>query len=311
MNRLPVLIRKEFQEYKGMFIYLPLVLTALMLVVILSGLTFTGSMDLHKYDVYMSNTQNRSSSSNSDFIVMQPFSGAAMQRLAAASPERREEIISGALLGLSVPLLIALWIVTYVYPLGTLYAERKERSILFWKSMPVSDSETVISKLVCITLVVPAIYLLCIMFLQGVGLLVASISAMHASVPAMKTLVVPSHLLWHWFNEAGYLLLNSIWFLPLYAWLLLVSAWARTVPAVWALLVPFAIILLERIFTPWRWFGHWISSHGWPVGFSAHEGLNAVASYHLMLNGDMIFSLAMTAVMLYGAIYLRGRTDEI
>lgn len=311
MNQTIVLIRKELQENRGMFVFLPLVLSALMLAVILSGVTLSGIVDQRSFRLDTNQIHESYMSSRRENVAVQPFSGAAMQHLAMLSPEGRAKVLSDAYVGMSAPLLVALWIVVFIYPLGTLYGERKDRSVLFWKSMPVSDAKTVLVKLLCVTLLVPAIYLVCIMFVHTLALLVASISAARQSLPVWPLLWAPSHLPMRWLNDAGYLLLNSIWFLPMYAWLLLVSAWAKTLPAAWALVVPFALVLVERIFTPFDWFGHWVGRFAWPLGFSERLMLDTAGCLQLMLNGQMLISLAIAAAMLYGAIYMRGRTNEI
>ena len=293
-----------------MFVYVPLILTALSLVLILSGLRVSGTIDISQYSEQIQQ-QTGQQISNRREVAIQPFSSAAMQHLASMSPPAREHVLRKAYIGLSLPLLVALWTVVFTYPLMTLYNERKDRSILFWKSMPVSDFTTIMVKLACVTLVVPAIYFACVVFVHLSGLLVASISAQRASVPVWDTLWAPSHLMSLWFNGAGYLLMNSIWFLPMYAWLFLVSAWARTVPLAWAAVVPFGLVVLERLFTPFHWVSAWISHYSWPLGLWQKQILSVSGSLPLMLNLQMLVSLAIAALMLYGAITMRGRTDEI
>ena len=308
MNRLMILIRKELQQHRGMFIILPLALTAIMAVVILGGVTTTIVSDGHSYNI---SADRSDAMPDQEQGGIRSFYGTAIQKLAAMDPVRREHVLEQTLNGLAAPLLISLALVVFVYLVMTLHDERKDRSILFWKSMPVSDAMTVIARLVSITLVVPAIYLGCIMLVHLVALVVASFNAMHQSVPVWQTVWEPAHVLVRWFNYAGYLVLNSIWSLPWYAWLLLVSAWARSVPVAWAILVPFFLSVLEKVFTPSHWLSHWMWVSSLPLGLGQGVTLNAGGAMQLLMTPVTVFGLVAAAAMLYGAIRIRGRTDEI
>src|SRR3982074_3611727 len=72
-----------------------------------------------------------------------------------ASPESRVGMFTLMLWGQSVPQYLVMVIVLSFYLMDCLYQERKDRSILFWKSLPVSDANTVISKLLVAVVVVP------------------------------------------------------------------------------------------------------------------------------------------------------------
>ena len=67
----------------------------------------------------------------------------------------RAAALSFTMIGLAVSFIIAMWILTIFYTLDALYAERKDRSILFWRSIPVTDSETVVSKLLTALVTIP------------------------------------------------------------------------------------------------------------------------------------------------------------
>ena len=308
MNRLTVLVRKELQQHRGMFIILPLALAAIMTIVILGGVTTTVIPGEHGYTIQADRGDEVPGESRGG---IQSFYGTAIQKLAAMKPAKREDVLEQTLGGLAAPLLVTLALVVFIYLVMTLHDERKDRSILFWKSMPVSDAMTVISRLVCITLVVPAIYLACIMLVHLVALAVASFNAMHQSVPVWQTVWEPAHILVRWFNYAGYLVLNSFWSLPWYAWLLLVSAWARSVPVAWAILVPFFLAVLEKVLTSSHWLSHWMWVSSLPLGLGQGVVLHAGGSMHLLMTPVMIFGLVVAGLMLYGAIRIRGRTDEI
>ena len=72
-----------------------------------------------------------------------------------AGDVERRAALTGFFLGTSWVFLVALMFLTVFYSLDSLYAERKDKSILFWRSMPATDAETVISKLLTAAIVIP------------------------------------------------------------------------------------------------------------------------------------------------------------
>lgn len=138
-------------------------------------------------------------------------------------------------------------IVTVVYCLGALHNERGDRSILFWKSLPVSDLTTVVAKASIPMLILPLITFAVLVVTQGIMMLVASAMMLSrgagAAAPWMHTPLLPlwAAMLYH------LLTVHALYYAPLYAWLLLVSAWARRAPILWATLPVAAILIVERL----------------------------------------------------------------
>jgi ABC-2 type transport system permease protein len=142
------------------------------------------------------------------------------------------------------------------YLLDCLHADRKDRSILFWKSLPISDTATVLSKLLTALIVIPLVYFV---LADLTSLLMAFIISVRASSSI-------GGALWHadlWFQLQVlwlYLIVTAaIWYLPIVAYLLVVSSWARRAVMLWALLPPFALILAER----WFFGTHVIAAQLW------------------------------------------------
>jgi ABC-2 type transport system permease protein len=150
------------------------------------------------------------------------------------------ELAAGLIMGTA-------FIVGIFYSLDALYGERRDRSILFWKSLPVSDLTTVLSKLTIPLIILPllsfviavvtqfAMLLLSSAVLLGSGLSVGTLSA------RMSFFHMSLMLLYH------ILTVHGLWYAPLYGWLLLVSAWAPRAPFIWAFLPPFVIWGVEKI----------------------------------------------------------------
>ncbi len=138
-------------------------------------------------------------------------------------------------------------IVGIFYSLDALYGERRDRSILFWKSLPVSDLTTVLSKLAIPIVILPLLSFAITVATQFIMLLLSS-AILAGSGVNIATLwreasffQVSFVLLYH------FLTVHGLWYAPLYGWLLLVSAWAPRAPFIWAFLPPFVICGLEKI----------------------------------------------------------------
>jgi ABC-2 type transport system permease protein len=144
------------------------------------------------------------------------------------------------------PIMFTTLLVGLFYCLDALHGERRDRSILFWKSLPVSDRTTVLSKAS-----IPLVVLPLIAFALSV---VAQIILLQVGSMALLGRGMRPAALW---TEARFfegllimiygLTVHVLWFAPIYGWLLLISAWARRAPFLWVVLPPLAISAVERI----------------------------------------------------------------
>jgi ABC-2 type transport system permease protein len=137
-------------------------------------------------------------------------------------------------------------IVAMFYCLDALHGERRDRSILFWKSLPVSDLTTVLAKAGIPLLVLPLIVFAIVVAMQ-LTMLLLSIATLLISGGGVATLCRQLPFFQLEFVLFYSLIVISLWYAPLYAWLLLVSAWARRTTFLWAVLPPLAIALVEFI----------------------------------------------------------------
>jgi ABC-2 type transport system permease protein len=145
----------------------------------------------------------------------------------------------------AVMFILTAFIVGLFYCLDALHGERRERSILFWKSLPVSDLTTVLSKAVVPLVVLPLVSFAIIVVTQ-LGMLLISTGALLPSGLAATT--------WTNFNlfRQSLILLYglvaiALWHAPIYGWALLVSGWARRATFLWAILPLLAIGFFEKI----------------------------------------------------------------
>src|SRR5204862_583254 len=139
------------------------------------------------------------------------------------------------------------FIVGIFYSLDALYGERRDRSILFWKSQPVSDLATVVSKLAIPLIILPLLSFAIAVVTQFTMLLLSSAALL---VSGLSVAAFWAHM--SFFHMSLILLyhiltVHGLWYAPIYGWLLLVSAWAPRAPFVWAFLPPFVIYVVEKI----------------------------------------------------------------
>ena len=211
-----------------------------------------------------------------------------------------------ALLLMGATMLVAIF-----YSVDALYSERRDRSILFWKSLPVSDLETVLAKASIPIVIMPLIAFTVTLITQVLMLLMAGARGgspwAHLSFGQMTWILFYHLVLGHGF-----------WYAPFWGWILLASAWARRAPFVWAALPLLAVGLLEKIVFNTSRFGRWVAyrlaadpAPGRPVGHQ-HQAMTMAnvtpfAWNEFFTSPGFWFGLALAAVFLYGAIRLRRR----
>jgi ABC-2 type transport system permease protein len=172
-------------------------------------------------------------------------------------PERRRAVLlldpAKARAGIEAPydvaaimLILTAFVVGLFYCLDALYGERRERSILFWKSLPVSDRTTVLSKTSVPLIVLPLVTFVIIVATQLLMLLWTSVVLVtHGMSPVSTWTYLPL------FQQSLILLYGlvviALWHAPIYAWALLFSGWARRATFLWAVLPLLAISIFEKI----------------------------------------------------------------
>ena len=153
------------------------------------------------------------------------------------------------------------------YCLDALHGERRDRSILFWKSLPVSDLTTVLSKAIIPFVILPLIIFVTTVVLQLIMLLMSS-AVLLATGAGVTTLWARLPLFQMQLVLLYGLIVLALWHAPIYAWLLLVSGWARRAAFLWAVLPLVAIGVFEWIAFHTSYFGSLM--HDRVGGFAAH-----------------------------------------
>jgi ABC-2 type transport system permease protein len=178
-----------------------------------------------------------------------------MRSLPANDPAAQHALLIKPFNFAPAPIMLTAFLVGFFYSLDALYGERRDRSILFWKSLPVSDRTSVLSKASIPLVVLPSIALLLslgtlvvLLFFSTMVLVMSGLSPfpLWSDVQVLQEPVIMVYGL----------TVHSLWFAPIYAWLLLVSVWSRRTPVLWAVLPPFAIGIVERIVFRSSYFGN-------------------------------------------------------
>jgi ABC-2 type transport system permease protein len=208
------------------------------------------------------------------------------------------------------------FIVGVFYCLDSLHGERRDRSILFWKSLPVSDLTTVLAKITIPLVVLPAISFAVVVVTQTVIFLISSIILLAHGISPLTTLAHTN------LPQCALILLYglvalSLWHTPTYSWMLLVSAWARRAAFLWAFLPAVAISFFERIvfgtnrfadFLKYR-FMNWAddafafrrSSHGQPI----LDSLSQLTPGRYLATPGLWVGLVFAVICLATAVRLR------
>jgi ABC-2 type transport system permease protein len=222
----------------------------------------------------------------------------------------RYEIAGALVMGTAI-------IVGIFYSLDALYGERRDRTIFFWKSLPVSDLITVLSKLAIPLVILPllsfaitiatqlAMLLMSSIILAGSGV---NIGALWRDASFLHVSVV---LLYH------LLTVHGLWYAPIYGWLLLVSAWAPRAPFLFAFLPPFVIYGVEKLAFNTSYFlsmiqnrlvgpGNALAPHAAQPDFMA-----TLIPHHFFDTPGLWTGLLVAAVFVFGAVRLRRNQGPI
>ena len=166
-----------------------------------------------------------------------------------AGDTERRAVLTGLFFGSSWLFLLGLGVLTVFYTLDSLYAERKDKSILFWRSLPVTDAETVIAKLLTALLLIPAVAVIAIIATHLVNLLITSawVSMRGGDAGVLIWGSVP--LFDNWLALTISIFGMAIWMSPFLGWFLFVSAFTKRSPLLMAFLPLILIPMIEGTFS--------------------------------------------------------------
>lgn len=231
--------------------------------------------------------------------------------------------------------LVAMGFVLFFYLLGSLYDDRRDRSVLFWKSLPLSDTQMVVAKVIAATLVAPVLALAIASLAYALFLLMTMVwAAFHGA--SMWPAISQAQPLRTFATLLLIIPLSMLWSLPTVGWLMLCSAWARSKPFLWATLLPLgawiAVTWLGLIAgkVPYSdamgpmiarilggtWQGGWLFSSADVSPTLVMGGETSLTTLHLANLGKVLTMPSMWVGAIAGiamvalAIWLRGRRIE-
>ena len=241
-----------------------------------------------------------------------------MRAALALAPVQQQEAIERPYLIVALLLMAVQLLVAVFYCLDALYGERRDRSVLFWKSLPVSDFATLLSKASIPILVLPLVTFAATAATQLIMLLASSavlagrgvsVATLWTHVPFFKVSLI---------NLYHLVAFHGFWYAPFYGWLLMVSAWAKRAPFLWATLPPVALGVVERIAFNTSHFGAMVLDRfaGGPVPAAPAGGMTmAMLGPHslgeFLVRPGLWIGLAVTAAFFFAAIQLRRHRGPI
>ena len=320
MKTMQWLLRREFWENRGGFFWAPVVAGGVFLVLFMLLLAIAqAAADRSHIQIGLVRLDS----------LLKSVDPSAMQAAAVG--------VDTLILTIVAMSMFVTAIVVFFYSLGAFFDERKDRSILFWKSLPLSDRDTGISKVLSATVVAPAIGFVA-GIVTGMGLLL--VLCMFAAFHGQNLFGL---VFWHAHPVRMTMLalttlpLYAIWALPTVGWLMLCSSWARAKPFLWALGVPLGagilvtfFDLMQAIERPNVWFWEHVVGRmlggTFPGGWLKHASIsfeNGIRTPDDMLNlatlGNFYSALGSAelwvgavagAAMLVAATRLRRWRDE-
>ena len=218
MKQLLMLVRRELWEFQSTFIKLPFLIGALLVLVgFCSTLYF---VENGGYPHLLNITMNSDTSYRNVVQLFTYF--------------------------VSTPFVIILWLMVANYCLACLFDDRKNQSILFWQSMPVSQFKVILSKCITAFVVAPLLTIVMVIITEFILLVFLSFFVAEFSLGHPLMLWDMTTLLVTWLRLSVAFFIHALWLFPIYAWFMFCSAYARKTPFKMAVTIPIVVMVIEK-----------------------------------------------------------------
>jgi ABC-2 type transport system permease protein len=237
-------IKKELWEFNSMLTWVPVTLAGVFIFIPLLGVILSG-VDMKELMIGLENLSQFQSS------------------------DRISEVFFVSAIALFSPFIAIGFIVQVYYFVTCLFDERRDQSVMFWRSLPVSDKMTIASKVLTGAIVIPVIFFMAATLLMLFILVLAVIACSVLSIGfdiSLWGMLAGADII----SGVGYIWLTlvpiAIWLLPLYSWLMLASIYANKAPFLWAVLPIVALLVIEGIVVHYLhlsqpFFGHFLMDY--------------------------------------------------
>jgi ABC-2 type transport system permease protein len=231
---------------------------------------------------------------------------AALEQLGVITDGMSGFSLAPLLMPAAIPYLIGLSFSVIGYLNSTLYQDRKDLSILFWQSMPVSDLKTVLSKVATVVLLAPAMLVVAMsaMFIifGGVIAIMGLLLGVDTIGPGQMLVAALYSLLLVYLS----CVLGALWLLPTIGWLLLFSAFARSLPFLWAVGTFILLIFLEDFVFGSQFLANWVESR---TGIYQYIVFRLEDFPGRLFDYDMLLGILLGSILITGAVLMRRFTD--
>jgi len=327
MNTQQIVIqaKRELWENKVGFIYAPLIITALILIVMSIGLVKISSSadaDADGFSFhYMDDRDSKGDGhgkGNGDSKGKKFGVPELLEKMSTQGDRVYGEIVTGVVYANTALLSITFFIVLLAYAHSCLFDDRKNRDILFWRSMPVSETTNVLVKLGFLLFSFPVFVLVLNVIVALFTLLCATVYFLveGLSISYLLTSIGHSDGLWSVFDVLGVSIFNMILLMPIIGFIFLASAYAKKSPFITTSLIPALLIVMDRVVN-------------YMTGINLHivDTLSSYFNLFLSFNPTVesgqgtslatvniagyLVSLALGALFVSGSIWLRNNRYEI
>ena len=233
-----------------------------------------------------------------------------------ATPESKTAVIRSGLTVLGLPILLTVGFGLLAYSLSTFADERKDRSLIFWRSLPVSDLTTVMSKLIFVVIVIPLLVVPNLFLLQLISLLSVSFYFVSNDIVPFGY-VWTSYFISDWFRIIFSLWAQALWSLPILLWLMLAGTYFKK-PVIGAIVPLVALVVLEGIifkanniqeFIENR-LGFWSRSDSFPIEYAEARVVDISDIYLLLTTQAFWIGILASVVLIAGIVYTRSTNND-
>jgi ABC-2 type transport system permease protein len=295
MRALTTLMKREWWEYRSAFLYIPMILTIILVFLAVIGLA-----------------------------AIAIFSVNITELPAHWQAQFQSGSIPVLFYGLGVIFVLILWLTVLSYFWTCLYNDRKDGSILFWQSMPVSQTQMLTAKVLMGILIVPLVWWMWLVICEFLLLILIGLGMKVMGMHALPIVWQPGVILFSWLSMLLVMLIQGLWLFPIIGWLVLSSAYAKRAPLLVAVVPPVVIMVIEyfiwahsyvfqfirlcfmNLFQTWRYFFGVVNQYAGNTSSLLFDVQQPTWS-SLNYTADILFGILLGIIFLIVAGLLRNR----